>query len=84
MLNGLVHHGFSVLMPFGEGMPYDLAIDLGDAFVRVQCKTAWAKGGCLIFNTHATDHGRGASSYRGRADIFGVYFPGNSGVYLVP
>ena len=38
----------------------------------------------MRFNCRATDHGRGRISYVGRADVFGVYFPPNSGVYLVP
>jgi hypothetical protein len=50
----------------------------------VQCKTAWPRGGCLIFNSRSTDHGRGPRSYRGLADVFGVYFPLNDSVYLVP
>jgi PD-(D/E)XK endonuclease len=52
--------------------------------LRVQCKTAWPKGGCLAFNSRSTDHGRGPQSYRGLADIFGVYFPPSQSVYLVP
>lgn len=85
VLAALVRKGFHVLIPFGEGQPYDVAIDLGDAsFIRVQCKTAWPQKGCMRFNPHATDHGRGRQSYVGRADIFGVYFPPAGSVYLVP
>lgn len=81
----LIRRGFHVLVPFGEGRPYDLVVDLGGAsFLRVQCKTAWPRNGCLVFNPHTTDHGRGRLSYIGRADIFGVYFPPSSSVYLVP
>ena len=32
----------------------------------------------------STDHGRGPRSYRGLADVFGVYFPPGRSVYLVP
>ena len=84
VLHAFVHRGFDVLMPFGEGLPYDLVVPVEDKFLRVQCKTAWPKGGCLIFNSHATDHGRGPVSYVGRADVFGVYFPPRRSVYLVP
>ena len=85
VLAALVRRGFDVLVPFGEGQPYDLAIDLdGATFIRVQCKTAWPQKGCLMFNPHATDHGRGRQSYVGRADVFGVYFPPEESVYLVP
>jgi hypothetical protein len=85
VLAALVEQGFHVLVPFGEGQPYDLVVHLGKSeFLRVQCKTAWPRGGCLIFNSRSTDHGRGPQSYLGLADIFGVYFPPKGAVYLVP
>lgn len=85
VLGALVKRGFEVLVPFGEGQPYDLAVDLGGRdFLRVQCKRAWPMPGCLVFNCRSTDHGRGPQSYAGLADIFGVYFPQNDRVYLVP
>jgi hypothetical protein len=85
VLAALVGRGFRVLVPFGEGHPYDLAIHLGcRTLLRVQCKTAWPQKGCIVFNSRTTDHGRGRQSYAGRADIFGVYFPPTASVYLVP
>lgn len=85
MLSALIERNFEVLVPFGDGHPYDLVVDLGASiFLRVQCKTAWPNRGCLIFNSRTTDHGRGPQSYRGLADVFGVYFPPNRSVYLVP
>ncbi len=85
VLAALVRRGFDVLVPFGEGLAYDLAVDLeGKCFLRIQCKTAWPQRGCLVFNSRTTDHGRGRQSYRGLADIFGVYFPPSGSVYLVP
>jgi hypothetical protein len=85
VLHAFVDREFDVLTPFGGGQPFDLAVHLGsDRFLRVQCKAAWPKGGCLVFNTRSTDHGRGPQSYRGLADIFGVYFPPTRTVFLVP
>jgi PD-(D/E)XK nuclease superfamily protein len=85
VLCALVERGFEVSVPFGSGQPYDLSVDLGGRdFLRVQCKRAWPVGGCLAFNCRSTDHGRGPQSYAGLADIFGVYFPPTSTVYLVP
>jgi len=85
VLAALVRRGFQVLVPFGEGQPYDLVVHLGKReFLRVQCKTAWPRQGCIVFNSRSTDHGRGPQSYVGLADIFGVYFPPNQAVYLVP
>jgi len=85
VLSALVRRNYEVLIPFGEGQPYDLVVDLaGREFLRVQCKTAWPSRGCLIFNCRSTDHGRGPQSYLGLADIFAVYFPPRQTVYLVP
>jgi hypothetical protein len=85
VLAALVQRKLDVLVPFGEGQPYDLVVRVKDAtFLRVQCKTAWPVGGCLIFNCRATDHGRGPQPYFGLADIFAVYFPPSQVVYLVP
>ncbi len=84
VLNAFVQRGFDVLLPFGEGLPFDLVVVIEEAFLRIQCKTAWPHRGCLLFNSHATDHGSGARSYVGRADLFGVYFPPRQAVYLVP
>jgi len=85
VLSALVERGLLTLIPFGDGHPYDLAVDLGNnLLLRVQCKTAWPRGGCLLFNARTTDHGRGPRSYRGLADIFGIYFPPTQSVFLVP
>lgn len=74
-----------MLVPFGEGHPYDLVVHVtASTFLRIQCKTARVQNGCLIFNSRSTDHGRGAGTYLGLADIFGVYCPVTGGVYLVP
>jgi hypothetical protein len=85
ILRALVEKGWEVLLPFGGGQPYDLAVHLtGSLFARVQCKTAWEERGCLLFNSLSTDHGHGAQPYVGRADVFGVYLPSRNAVYLVP
>jgi len=85
VLSALIRRGYEVLLPFGGGHPYDLVVDLGEQrFLRVQCKRAWPRGGCLVFNCRSTDHGRGPQSYVGLADIFGVYFPPSRSTYLVP
>lgn len=84
VLSALVSRGFEVLVPFGSGHRYDLLVDLESVFLRVQCKRAWPVRGCVVFNARSTDHGKGPGSYRGLADIFGVYFPPTEGVYLAP
>jgi hypothetical protein len=84
VLNALVQRGFDVFLPFGEGHPFDLIVLAGDRFARIQCKTAWPNRGCILFNSHSTDHGHGIRSYVGLADLFGVYFPPHDSVFSFP
>jgi hypothetical protein len=85
ILGAFVERNLGVLLPFGEGHPYDLVVALpAGGFLRVQCKTAWRRKGCLIFNARTTDHGRGRLPYVGLADAFGVYAPTEGAVYVVP
>jgi len=85
VFGALVRHGCRVLIPFGQNQPYDLVVDRGEAgFVRIQCKTGWERDGCVLFNSCSTDHGRGRQDYRGRAELFAVYFADEDEVYLVP
>lgn len=85
ILAEFVCRGFDVLTPFGGGQPYDLAVDMGGHFLRVQCKTVWLVGrGCLAFNCRSTDHGRGRVPYDGLADLFAVHLPAMDAIYLIP
>ncbi len=84
VLAALVRHGHRVLLPFSASAAYDLAVDADGTLVRVQCKTARLRDGCLIFNSCSTDHGRGRADYRDRADVFGVACAQHPGVFIVP
>ena len=93
VLARLVEVGHEVLLPFGENVRYDLVIDHGDRFTRVQCKTGRLRHGAVIFNTcsfalHNPSARRGERpyqrDYRGQADVFGIYCPATKDVYLVP
>jgi hypothetical protein len=85
VLRAFVERDLHVLIPFGGGQPFDLAVVIGSTgLLRVQCKTARRRGGCLLFNSRTTDHGKGRLRYDGLADVFGVYSPQTGRVYLVP
>ena len=81
-----------VLVPFGENCRYDLVIDDGKRFMKVQCKTGRLKDGAVKFPTcsvtyhHPNNRGMIAyrHHYREQIDLFGVYCPETDGVYLVP
>ena len=87
----LVQAGKMVLLPFGENQRYDLVLDEGTEFVRVQCKTGKLRQGAILFNTCSVAYQRKDLGFRayhvdyiGAADLFGVYCPETDAVYLVP
>lgn len=86
ILARLLLAGKVVLQPFGDNQRYDLVIDEGGIFKRIQCKTGRVRDGVIVFNTCSTHHhrGKGWRDYRGEADLFGVYVPVLDKVYLVP
>ena len=76
----------AVLKPLTENSRYDLVIDRGHGFERVQCKTGRIRKGVVAFRTASTHHHRGGGlrGYIGEADLFGVYCPDNDECYLIP
>ena len=86
ILAALVEAGYVVSKPFGDGCKYDYVIDDGKTLRRVQCKTGRLKNGCVVFNAYSVagnSNGK-RQGYTDLADLFAVYCPGNSQVYLVP
>lgn len=85
ILAHLVKQGYTVLTPFGNNRRYDLVIDHGDHFERVQVKTGRLRNGCVMFNTSSINgFTKKRTSYSGQADTFMVYCPENERIYKVP
>lgn len=86
VLAALLRKGKVILLPFGDSQRYDLVVDEGDRFVRVQCKTGRLRRGAIDFPTcsNTWHRGGGKKDYRGEADLFGVYCPGTEKVYMIP
>jgi hypothetical protein len=85
VLHALTAAGFCALIPFGSGLPFDLAAAAPDGRIfRLQVKSGRVRNGCVIFNSCSTDHGRGRLDYRGRADFIAVYVATLDQVFLVP
>jgi len=81
----LTRIGRQVLIPFGDGCKFDLAyIDEDNKLIRVQCKTARYKFGCIHFNTATQTRGGKRVDYAGEADMFGVYYEPLDQCYLFP
>jgi PD-(D/E)XK endonuclease len=81
--------GYSLAVPFGENVRYDLVIDDGERLFRVQCKTGRLRQGAVRFAACSTYHHHAqplhwSRDYLGQIDYFAVYCPETTGVYLVP
>lgn len=80
--------GYMVLKPITELSRYDLVIDRGSGFERVQCKTGRSKGGTIRFNAASSQwhhrKGVGRLSYTGQVELFGIYHPQTGQCFLVP
>ena len=86
ILGELVKRGHRVLVPFGTNHRYDLALDMGDEFVRVQCKTGRLRNGVVCFkaaSSRANTLRAFTRPYHGEADVFLVYCPETERVYAV-
>jgi hypothetical protein len=77
---------FIVLKPISELTRYDLVIDRGKGFERVQCKSGRLRNGAIVFATCSSmnHHGGGRRNYRGQIELFGVYCADTDTSYLVP
>lgn len=84
ILSALALQGYRVLVPFGGGHPYDLAVETDGEFLRIECKTGHLVKGCIVFNSCTYGRDKTPTSYRDRADYFAVWCPRLDKVYLVP
>jgi hypothetical protein len=82
-----LRRGYQVLVPCGVNQRYDLVLDLGDRFLRVQCKTGRYRDGSVLFNTRSIRSNRRGNftrGYDGEIDMFAVYCPELDRFYVVP
>ena len=66
---------------------YDLVLDLGGEFLRVQCKTGRLRKGAIVFSARSCRSNRNGiyvRSYTDEADVFVVYCPETDRIYAVP
>jgi hypothetical protein len=88
VLAALTASGYSVSVPFGDNDSYDLVVEDGGRFHRVQCKTVWEnKPNTIRFNTHSqttTDGEYDERTYHGEVDAFAVRYPATGQLFWVP
>lgn len=83
----LLKRGFRILQPVGSNQRYDLVVDLGDRFARLQCKTGRLRNGCVLFSARSVRSSMtktATRTYAGEVDFFAVYCPETDDVYVVP
>ena len=78
ILAALVKRGKDVLVPFGQGLPYDLVLDEEGQFQRIQVKTGVLKDGFIAFNNVSNYR-----NYKGLIEFFGIYCPQNGKTYMI-
>ena len=89
IMAALLRRGHGVLMPFGDRQPYDLVIDDGNGFQRIQCKTGRIQGGAIHFNlSSVVKDSKTKKFYRrgygDKVDLFGIYCPPINKCYMIP
>jgi PD-(D/E)XK endonuclease len=79
--------GFLVWLPWSANTRADMILDLGDRFLRIQCKTGRLRDGAIRFRPQSvrcnTKHIL-IRNYIGEVDYFAVYCPETKSVYVVP
>lgn len=86
VLAALVAADIPVLVPFGQGLAFDLAavIPPRGEVIRIQVKSGRIRKGCVEFNTCSTDHGAGRQLYKGRAEVIAVHVSDLDRLFIVP
>ncbi len=86
VLAALVRTGITALVPFGQGLAFDLAavVPPDGAMIRIQVKAGRLRKGCVEFNTCSTDHGSGRRLYTGRAEVIAVRVTDPERLFMVP
>lgn len=74
---------WTVLKPFGDNKRFDLVIDRGYGFERVQVKTARYKNGTVMFNAYTVSTSNKNLGYHGQCDLFAVYCTSLDRFYLL-
>lgn len=86
ILAEVMKHGYTPLIPFGEGRRYDMVIEKNAQFFRLQCKAGRYEKGVVRFNGYSLNWwNKTKKRYtREEIDYFAVYCEHTGKVYLVP
>lgn len=86
VIANLLKMGYVVLKPFGDNQRYDIVVDRGNGFERVQIKTATYYGDYIKFPCCSSYQHRGLKNkdYVGEIEFFAAYCLELDKVYIVP
>ena len=87
VLHHLTQRGYVVYQPVSVNCRSDFLVDTGSRFVRVQCKTARARGAYVEFTALSIRSNRTqilGRTYEGEIDVFAAYCEARDEVFLVP
>ena len=88
ILSELIKRGYRVLLPFGENQRYDLVLDIGGSFLRVQCKTGRLRNGCIEFSARSVRVNTRRTVIRNydkdQVELIMVHCPETGGIYSIP
>jgi hypothetical protein len=80
----LVRHGFTVLMPYGEDVRYDLVSEKNGVFKRIQVKHVTPKGGTLEVQLRSSNNYQIIRYSTADVDIVAAFNPEDRSVYFIP
>ncbi len=80
----LIEEGWHVLFPFGENSRYDLVIEKGGQFLRVQVKYVTPKNGSLIVNCRSSNNWSVKSYTADEIDFIAAYDSHEKRAYFIP
>jgi hypothetical protein len=80
----LVRHGFTVLIPYGEDVRYDLVSERNGVFKRIQVKHVTPKGGVLEVQLRSSNNYQIIRYTTADVDVVAAFNPEDSKVYFIP
>ena len=80
----VAEHGFGVLKPWGDSLAYDVGVDHGSRFVRVQVKSTTVRTGTGYFCQFKPHYLKKKDYTLKQVDLFAAYVIPVDAWYLIP
>jgi hypothetical protein len=79
--------GYTVLQPVGDNQRYDLVVENGDGFRKIQVKSCSIKNGCVVAYTRSVHNSRTKTTCivynTNEIDAFALYCKDNGQLYYI-